>query len=220
MTKSLQTELRYLSPAWLICVLLPLPLILLWRSPPGPSYALMCFFLGCATLAAYSFRRDVRAERSPAAAEKSERRTWRERMLPLILMLFAAFAVFSALSLTVDDPHDFAVPMLALMVLVPVLGIVPYMVLVTRSPIAGIVFSIMLVGSLKTPIGAAIVKVFFPSHFEQTLDVDGTLIMPTPWVHPNVLVWIFYVLVAALSLLFCFLGARKFRGIRRTAEGK
>jgi hypothetical protein len=212
-TKSLQGELRYLSPAWLICVLLPLPPMLFWHLTDRASYALMCFFLGSAILVAYSFRRDLRAASPSVAAEKSKLQTWRERMLPLILVLLVAFTVFSSLSLAVVNPHDFVAPMLALMTLVPVLCIVPYMVLVTRNPLAGVVFTIILVGSIKTPIGAAIVKTFFPSHFQQAPDVDGRLIMPTPWVHPNLLVWIFYVAVAVLSVLFCLLGARRFREI-------
>ncbi len=219
MTKSLQGELRYLSPAWLICVLLPSPPMLFLHSPQGASYALMCFFLGSAILVAYSFRRDVRAARLSAAAKMSEPQTWRERISPLVLLLFAAFTVFSALSLAVDDPHDFVAPMLAFMTLVPVLCIVPYMVLVTRNPIAGVLFTIIVVGSIKTPIGAVIVKTFFPSQFQQAVDVDGRLIMPTPWVHPNLLVWIFYASVAALSVLCCPLGAKKFREIHRGSEG-
>jgi hypothetical protein len=134
-------------------------------------------------------------------------------MLPLGLALFAAFAMFSIFSLAVNGSHDFVSPMLALMVLVPALGIVPYMVLVTRNSLAGVLFSILLVGSLKTPIGAMLVHTFFPSHFQQGLDADGRLIMPTPWVHPNLLVWFLYTSVTILSFLFYFLGARKFRAI-------
>jgi hypothetical protein len=102
---------------------------------------------------------------------------------------------------------------LAFLVLIPALGIVPYMVLATRRPLAGVIFSMILVGSLKTPIGAMIVHTFFPSHFQQTIDTDGSLIMPTPWIHPNLLVWFLYTSVAGLSLLFYFLSVKRFHAI-------
>ena len=134
-------------------------------------------------------------------------------MLPLGIALFAASSVFSMLSFSVNNSHNFVAHMLAFMVLVPALGIVPYMVLATRRSFAGVIFSIILVGSLKTPIGALIVHTFFPSHFVQATDADGRLIMPTPWDHPNMLVWWLYMSTAAFSLLFYFLGAKKFRTI-------
>jgi len=141
-------------------------------------------------------------------------------MWPLGLTLFAASAAFSTFSLVISDSRDFVTPMLAFMVLVPALGIVPYMVLATRSPLAGVIFSIILVGSLKTPIGAMIVHTFFPSHFQQSIDTDGSLIMPTPWVHPNLLIWWIYTSVASLSFLFYFLGARRFRVIHKLPPNK
>ena len=205
-------ELRYLLPAWIVCVLLPLPLILSKHLFAGRSYALMCYSLGCAILVAYSFRRDIRLPQNSAKS-----RSWRSRMIPLGLALFAAFVVFSTFSLVIGDSRDFVAPMLACMVLVPALGVVPYMVLVTRNPLAGVIFSMIFVGSLKTPIGAMIVHTFFPSHFQQSIDTDGSFIMPTPWIHPNLLVWFFYTSVATLSVLFYFMGARRFRGIYEPA---
>ena len=121
------------------------------------------------------------------------------------------FLLFRWLLMTGSD--FVATPMLAFLALVPALGIVPYMVLSTGKPLAGIIFSVILVGSLKTPIGAMIVHTFFPAHFEQTIDTDGSLIMPTPWIHPNLLVWFFYAAVGLLSLLLNYLGARKFHAI-------
>ena len=213
MNKSLQRELRYLFPVWIICVLLPLPLLLFRHLSAGRSYALMCFSLGCAVLVAYSFRRDIKLPNNLPALDAPKPQTWRDRILPLGLALCAASAAFSAFSLAVGDARDFVTPMLAFLVLVPALGVVPYMVLFTRKPLAGVIFSMILVGSLKTPIGAMIIHTFFPSHFEQSIDADGSLIMPTPWIHPNLLVWFFYTSVATFSFLFYFLGARRFRGI-------
>ncbi len=213
MNKSLQHELWYLFPAWIICVLLPLPLLLFRHLSAGRSYALMCFSLGCAILVAYSFRRDIKLPNNSPALDMPKPQTWRERMGSLGLALFAASAAFSVFSLAFGGSQDFVSPMLAFLVLVPALGVVPYMVLVTRKSLAGVIFSMVLVGSLKTPIGAMIVHTFFPSHFEQSIDTDGSLIMPTPWIHPNLLVCFFYTSVATLSFVFYCLGARRFRAI-------
>ena len=213
MNKSLRSELRYLFPGWVFCVLLPTPLFLFPHLSAGQSYELMAFSVGCTILVAYSFRRDISPPGTLSAKDYSEPRTWRERMLPLGFALFGASSVFSVLSFCVNNSHNFVAPMLAFMVLVPALGIVPYMVLITRRSSAGVVFSIILVASLKTPIGAMIVHTFYPSHFVQATDADGSLIMPTPWTHPNMLVWWLYLSTAAFSLLFYFLGAKKFRTI-------
>src|ERR1039457_3410021 len=217
MNKSLQRELRYLFPVWMICALLPLPLILLWHLLAGRSYALMCFSFGCAILVAHSFRRDIKLPKNSPASDAPKSQTWRDRILPLGLALCAASLTFSIFSLAIGDARDFVTPMLAFLVLVPAIGVVPYMVLVTRKPLADVIFSMILVGSLKTPIGAMIVHTFFPSHFEQSIDANGSLIMPTPWIHPNLLVWFFYTSVATLSVLFYFMGARRFRGIYEPA---
>jgi hypothetical protein len=208
MKESLQHELRYLFRVWIICVLLPLPLVLFRHLPAGRSYALMSYSFNCAILVAYSYRRDIRPQRNSTTSE-----TWRDRIFPLSLALFAMFLVFSTVCLAISGTRDLAAPMLAFLVLIPALGIVPCMVLVTRNPLAGALFSILLVGSLKTPIGAMMVHTFFPSHFQQDVDTDGALIMPTPWIHPNLLVWFFYCSVAVLSFLFYFWGIRKFRAL-------
>jgi len=213
MKSTLRLELRHLFPAWVVCVLLPLPLILFWHSPTGRSFALFCYTFSCAILAAHSFHRDIQSQKTPATSPQSDTiaNNWRKKILSLAVAFFAAFVVFSLLSLAVNDRSDFVTPMLAFMVIIPAICIVPYMVLTTRNLLAGVIFSIFLVGSLKTPIGAIIVKTFFPNHFQQAFDVDGSLIMPTPWSHPNLLVWFFYVSTFALSVTFFFLGAKKFR---------
>ena len=208
MKESLQHELRYLFRVWVVCVLLPLPLVLFRHLPAGRSYALMCYSFNCAILVAYSFRRDIRPRHNSTPSE-----TWRERIYALSLALFVMFLLFSIFCLAVSGAHDLAAPMLAFMVLIPALGIVPCMVLVTRNPWAGVLLSILLVGSLKTPLGAMIVHTFFPSHFQQDVDTDGAFIMPTPWMHPNLLVWFIYCSVTVLSFLFYFWGMRKFRAL-------
>src|SRR6516164_7461231 len=77
MNDSWSRELRYLLPAWLGSVLLPWP-ALLWRSGDGPRVALGLFFVGSASLVAYSFRRDLRPTADGELGHPQ--RTWRTRL--------------------------------------------------------------------------------------------------------------------------------------------
>ena len=93
-------------------------------------------------------------------------------MLPLAGLLFLAWVLFTALCLSINNPpsteqqaiwwrsdmfqhpRDLIAPMLALMSLVPSLGMTPYFALATRKSIAAIVFTVALVGCMKLLGGA------------------------------------------------------------------
>jgi len=123
---SVRDELCDLLPVWLAAVLLPAPVILFWHSTQGRSMALGCFFVGCTTLVAYSFRREIPL---PQRGTKDHKKVfaplraflwpsrnksllpapssdWSERMKVLIAALLAAFAVFSALCLAFNNPPE------------------------------------------------------------------------------------------------------------------
>jgi hypothetical protein len=198
MKNSLICQLRQLLPAWLICLLLPLPAMLLWHSHDGRCVALWCFFIGCATLAAYAFRPSHSLERS-----------WRDRMTALGMALFSAWIIYSLLWLVLVDAHDFVALFIAFQILIPSLFVVPCMVLVTRQPFAGVVFSLFLVGCMKF-IGGAVVVLVYGWH----ADAHGYTTMP--WTHPNLLVWLFWLNSSIFSLSCYILGRRRFmRGLTR-----
>src|SRR5262245_43191463 len=104
MKDTLGHELRYLVPAWLGSVLLPWPALLLWRSEGGLTVALWLFFVGSASLVAYSFRRDVHATGDGEPGHP--RRVWRTRMVAVAAALLAAWAAFSSVHLALNDRHD------------------------------------------------------------------------------------------------------------------
>jgi len=222
-------ELRYLLLPWAISILLPLPMLLFVHSPMGRSRALNVFFVGCLILVAASFRRDIRP---PSIATVSvglaaARRAWRERMLPLVVALFVAFAVFTIACVLFNNPNnfgtpqgmedqgiwwrafvfeaprDFAAPLLALMTIVAAISIVPYFVLATRKPFAAIVFTAALVGSMKF-LGAIVVVLIYG----WDADEQGRLGMP--WNDPDLLVWLFWGFSAVLCLSCYLLGKRRF----------
>lgn len=147
---------------------------------------------------------------------------WRGKIIALLTALLAAVAVFSVLCLAFNNPpaneeqaiwwrsspfqppRDLIAPMLALMTLVPTLGVVPYLTLVTRSRFAAVIFTLFLVFCMKLLGGIVVVLVYGWDAAE-----NGHTTMP--WHHPDLLVWLFWGFTLALSLSFYFLGARRFR---------
>jgi hypothetical protein len=202
MKDSLSRELRYLFPAWLGCVLLPLPAIVFWVSDDGRSLALFLFSVGCASLVAYAFRRDFN-HRIPVDPEHPAR-TWHKRMKATGVALFAAFVAFSLLCLTLNNAQDFVAVFLAFLVLIPSLCVVPFLTLVTRRPVAAVVFALFIVFCMKLLGGIVVVLVYGWS-----ADRHGYTDMP--WTHPNLLVWLFWLNTGVLSLSLYLLGARRFQ---------
>ena len=207
MNDSWTGELRYLVPAWLGSVLLPWPALLLWRSPDGLALALGLFFVGSASLVAYSFRRDANATGEGESADP--RRTWRKRMVAVTVAQLAAWAAFASVHLALNDRHDFVSVLLALSALIPSCCITPYLTLVTRKPFAAVVFTVFLVGCMKL-LGCVVVVLV---HGWDASERGHTTM---PWTHPNLLVWLFWVNTGVLSLLCYCLGVSRFQD--RAAE--
>lgn len=207
MNDSLTHEWRYLAPAWLGSVLLPWPALLLWRSPDGLALALGLFFVGSASLVAYSFRRDATATGEGESGDL--RRIWRKRMVAVTAALLAAWAAFSAVHLGLNDRQDVVSVFLALSALIPSCCIAPYLTLLTRKPVAAVVFTVFLVGCMKL-LGCVVVVLV---HGWDASERGHTTM---PWTHPNLLVWLFWVNTGVLSLVLYCLGVSRFRG--RTAE--
>lgn len=225
--KSIATELRYLALAWVVCLVLPLPLLIFEHSPRGRGYALMLFFVGAMSVVAYSFRRDVIAHNRPTLDVTHARKVWQIQIRALAMALTFALLAFTLVSILVNNPHsfgtmqglqdegiwwrafvfevprDFAAPLLALMSVGAAICIVPYFVLATRKPFAAVVFSAALVGCMKF-LGALVVV----SIYGWDSDQQGRLGMP--WNDPDLLVWLFWGFSAALSVTCYLLGRRRF----------
>jgi uncharacterized membrane protein len=124
-------------------------------------------------------------------------------MVALGLALFAAFVVFAVLCLTVNDAHDFDVPVVALLILIPSLCTVPYLTLLTRKPFAAAVFALALVGCMKFLGGIVVVLVY-------GWDASRHGHTQMPWTEPNLLVWVFYAATGLYSGLAYALGYGRF----------
>src|SRR5262245_23308635 len=111
----MEKSLRHILPAWLGCISLPLPAILLWRSNYGRTIALCLFFIGCANLVSSVFRKESRRE--IAGGVEYPKMVWRSRMLTLSMALFTAFGIFSLLLLVLSDTRDFVAVALAFLIL-------------------------------------------------------------------------------------------------------
>jgi hypothetical protein len=195
--------LRHILPAWLGCILLPLPAIVLWRSNYGRTIALCLFFIGCANLVAYRFRQETGQETGGDVEHPTQ--VWRSRMRTLGMALVAAFAVFSLLLLALSDTRDFVAVALAFLILIPSLCVVPHFTLLTGRPFAAIVFTLFAVFCMKL-LGCLVVVLVYGWH-ASAHDPPYT---DMPWTHPNLLVWLFWLFTAILSLSFYFLGERRF----------
>ncbi|MCW5556982.1 MAG: hypothetical protein KIT22_03970 [Verrucomicrobiae bacterium] len=197
----MEISLRYLLPAWIGCVLLPLPAIVFWRGDYGRGVALGLFFIGCASLVAYAFRQETSQKIAGNIGHPA--RIWRKRMKTVGAALFAAFGLFSLLLLFLSDAHDFVAVFLAFLLLIPSLCIVPHFTIATRKPLAAVVFTLFAVFCMKL-LGCIVVVLVYgwdaSEHGHTTM----------PWTHPNLLVWLFWFFTGILSLLLYFAGERRF----------
>jgi hypothetical protein len=163
--------------------------------------ALGLFFVGSASLVAYSFGRDVSATADGEFGHP--RRMWRTRMVAVTAALLAAWAAFSSVHLALSDRPDFVPVLLALSALVPSCCIVPYLTQVTRKPFAAVVFTVFLVACMKL-LGCVVVVLV---HGWDASERGHTTM---PWARPNLLVWLFWVNTSVLSLGCYCLGVRRF----------
>jgi len=195
--------LRHFSPAWLGCLVLPLPAIVLWRSHYGRTISLCLFFIACAHLVASAFRET--SEQAITGDEQPPQQVWRSRMRTLSLALMAAFAGVSLLLLGLSDVRDFVAVALAFLLLIPSLCVVPYFTLQTGKPLAAIVFTLFAVFGMKL-LGCVVVVLVYgwqaSAHDPPYTDLS--------WTHPNLLVWLFWLFTSTLSLSLYFLGQRRF----------
>lgn len=201
MKTELIQELRFLLPAWIGAVLLPLPAIVFWHAESGRRVAIWLFFVGCTSLVAYAFRPDTNPQ--PSDLQVRTTRVWRRRMAAIAVALFAAAVTFSLLCLALNNPHDLVAVFLAFSLLIPSFCVVPWLTLLTRKPFAAVVFTLSLVGLMKL-LGCLVVVLVYGWH----ADAQGYTQMS--WMHPNLLVWLFWFNNGVLSLSFYFLGKRRF----------
>jgi hypothetical protein len=203
MKKSLRNELRFVFPAWLGCILLPLPAIAFWRSDEGRSDALVLFSIGCASLVAYTFQPDIHRQTSDATEHPEL--IWRKRMAAAVVSLFSACVIFSLLSLALNNSQDFVEVCLAFLIPIPALCVAPFFMLITRKKVAAVVFTMFTVFCMKL-LGCIVVVLIYgwnaSSHDPPYTDM--------PWTHPNLLVWLFWLNTVVLSLWFYVLGKRRY----------
>jgi hypothetical protein len=201
MKQSLQHELRPLLPAWLFCVLLPLPSIILSQSDDGIPWRFSFFSVGCVSFVAYAFKRH--------ASLQSSQQTWGKQMTIVGMGLFMAVVVFSTLCLVTNGTRDVIAAFKAIYISILAICIVPYLALVTRKLVTTVALSIFLVFCLKL-LGCVVVVLVYG------WDASERGYTTTPWTHPNLMVWLFWSFTALLSSWFCFLSAKKFGTLRQT----
>ena len=193
--RTVSSELRALLPVWAVAVLLPIPAATFWHDGSGRAFAYAYLFLGCAVMAAESFRRD------PASADPVV--PWRAKVVALGLAMAAAVAVFTATVWSILGDIDPVVPVLAALAVVPALGCVPYLSLATGRPYAAVMFTVFLLAAVKMA-GCVVARVVYGP----TAHADGELALP--WEAPNLLVWFCLAGALTCSAVLFPLGRREF----------
>jgi len=210
----MKRSLYYLLPLWLVCILLPLPeLFLWWRPDDGRATPMALFFVGCASLVAYAFRKDI----NPGENCEIERPEllWDERMRTVGTALVLASLLFSMIWLTLIDTRDFVAVFLACSIMIPSVCIVPCLTLFTRKPFAGVLFALFAVLLTKCLAGAVVVTVYgwhASEHVPPYTDL--------PWEDPNLHVWVFLLNTTVLCIWTYLLGKRKFRDVYERAASQ
>jgi hypothetical protein len=202
---------RHIFAAWLGCTLLPLPAIIFWRSNYGRTMALCVFFIGCASLVAYTFRKATGQEITRDLEHPKQ--IWQNWMRTLSLALIAAAAIFSLLLSVLSDARDLIAVALAFLILIPSLCVVPYFTLLTRKPFAAVVFTLCAVFCMKL-LGCVVVVLVYGWH----ADAHDPPYTDMPWTNPNLLVWLFWLFTAILSWSLYFLGKKRFFRIYGCAD--
>jgi hypothetical protein len=200
MSDAFKLEFRYLLRPWLICVSLPIPVLIFWRSDDGAAAALWFFFIGCASLVARAVRRNINPV--PSDGGRSASQTWRRQMTSIAMALFCAFVVFSLLTF-VCNRQDASLVFVAFLILIPSICIVPCLTLIARSAIRGVVFTLFLEFCMKL-LGCVVVVLVYG----WSADVQGQTAMP--WTEPNLLVWLFWLNSSVLCTCCYLAGARRF----------
>jgi hypothetical protein len=137
--------------------------------------------------------------------------TWSDKMRPLAVALFSAWAVFSALWFILVDSHDWVAMFVGLQILVPSLCVVPFLTLITGKRFAAVVFSAFLVGCAKLLAGIIVSLVY---GWSGSLH-DTSL----PWFAPNLMLSAFWINAVILCASCFFLGescARRRQALART----
>ncbi len=190
---SFRSELRAMLPAWIICTLIPLPAIALWRFLGEEPVAHFCFFACCMSLVASRFR--------PRVISQKPSPSWHVKMLAIGAALISSSVVFSLLWLGLADAQDFVTPFIAFQAIIAAFCIVPYVSLITHKPVAAVILSAFLVGCMKMVAGIVV-------NLRYGWDYDHHEL---PWTEPNMMLWSFWVATAMLSFLLLLLGASKYR---------
>ena len=126
-----------------------------------------------------------------------------------MIALAGSVLAFSSFCLALDGSGGMISVFKAVYVSILAACVVPCLTLATRKPLAAVVFSIMLVFCMKL-LGCLVVVLL------HGWDADKLGYTTTPWTHPNLLVWFFWISTGLLSASLYVLGKRRFYAMYAT----
>jgi hypothetical protein len=197
--------LRRLFDHGLGLVLYPLLILATWHSEGGRQWAMLVFFLACATRVAREFQR---LGRRLAIGDPATLSTWGTSLQSLAATVLSAWLAFSVLSLPLNNPRDFDVVILAFVLAITALCVTPYLMLLTKKVFASVVFTVFAAFATKL-LGCVVVVLVYG------WDASERGHTTMPFTHPNLLVGMIWLNTAVLSTWCCFQARRRFQAVER-----
>jgi hypothetical protein len=152
----------------------------------------VCFFVGITWLVADIFARGANGD--DVLANQGNR--WRDKAAAAVIALLAAWMVMAGMCQTLPQSAGVVAAALALMALVPALGIVPYVMTLVGDRYVAVVFSLTAVACMKL-LGCLVVVLI------HGWDASERGYTTMPWTEPNLLVGLFVSFTAVPSAA-CF----------------
>lgn len=177
----------------------PIPLLLLWRTEAGRLWAMGVLFAACATRVACAYRLHEQhwfEDGGPVHQTK-----WRHIWQTLAGEILLTWGLFALVSLSLSDPRDYDVVILAFLVAMTSLCVTPYLMLLTQKVFASVVFTLF--ATLLTKLLGCIVVVLVYGW-----DACERGYTTMPFTHPNLLVWMIWLNTAALCA-WCYLQTQR-----------
>ena len=137
--ENLVAELRRLFMPWGFALLLPMPM-LLGVDTGVVDMAVVYLALGAAWVAAEAFREDGK----PLTFSR-----WKTRMISLSIGVVADAFIFTILGISAGVRSNIPLPVLAVLVVTPALGLVPWLTLRLHQPYCAVVLGALIVGTIK-----------------------------------------------------------------------
>jgi hypothetical protein len=176
--------LRPLATTWIVCALLPAPMILL--VDPSENSEVSCLYLGLAC--AYLALQVIRAGGIP-----EERFEWWAKIGAICVAVGVNLTLFIALGLAAGVQTHLPFALTAALSVIPSIGLVPWLALKIRKPLHVMVLGAVIVLTAKL-VGCVIARMVYGPYFNEEGYIAGD------WRTAKLMISFFWICSTAISL--------------------